>query len=98
MLLTGHEFKGEGQQPVACEGSQPGTIDNMIGWFAPAQIIIIHTGQIVVNQGIRVYTFESTGQIQIGLCVFPQDLQHGQKKDRTQPLAASQKAVIHGFV
>ena len=97
-FLAGHELEGKGQQAVTGQGSQAGTVDDMVRRLAPAQVVVIHAGQVVVDQGIRMDTFQSAGQSRIGRAILAQSFDRRQQKDRADALAAGQEAVIHGFI
>ena len=71
-FLAGHELEGKGQQAVTGQGRQTRPVDNMIRRLAPAQIVIIHAGQVVVDQRIRMDTFQGTGQPRIRCGILPQ--------------------------
>ena len=40
------------------------SVDLVVGGLAPAQVVIVHTGQIVVNQGIGMYQLQSAAHRQ----------------------------------
>ena len=96
-FLAGHELEGKGQQAVTGQGSQAGTVDDVVRRLAPAQVVVIHTGQVVVDQGIRMDTFQSAGQSRIGRGILFQGFDRRQQKDRADALASGQQAVAHGL-
>ena len=85
----------EGVSRQYCQGL---AIDHVVGGLAPAEIVIIHAGQIVVNQGIGVDQLQSAAY-RHGLMPV-QTAQPGkfQRHHRTQPLAAGENAVPHGLI
>ena len=74
------------------------TVNLVVGGLAPAEIVVIHTRQIIVDQRIRVDQFQSAAN-RHGL-VPVQTAQPGkfQRHYRTQPLAAGENAIPHGLI
>ena len=73
-------------------------IDLVVSGLATAEIVVIHAGQIVMDQGIGVDQLQSAAY-RHGL-VPVQTAQPGklQRHHRTQPLAAGENAVPHGLI
>lgn len=59
-----HGFKGEVEQTVAGENGLSHAVNHMVGGTAPAQRVVVHAGQVVVNQRIGVNHFHRAGKIQ----------------------------------
>ncbi len=80
---------------LAEAGSEPVEI-RVVGGFAPAQIVVVHGRQIVMDEGIGMNALQRPGKghnrcaaktVQTGA----DQTQHG-----TQPLASGQETVLHG--
>ncbi len=69
----------------------------MTGGDPPAQVIVIHGRQIVMNQRVGVDTLKSTSQRQQWFSAGRQGLGGGQAENRPDPLAPGQKTVAHGL-
>jgi hypothetical protein len=59
--LAGQQEKGLGEERIAGEDGQSFAVNDMAGGTSAPQVIIIHAGQIVVNEGIGVDEFEGAG-------------------------------------
>ena len=82
--------KGSGEQPVACQHRIGFPIYLVVGGLAPAEIVIIHTGQIVVNEGVGVHHFQPTGEGEGILFPAPKQPAHRQGQGRTDPFSAGE--------
>ncbi len=60
-LCAGEDFEGDGEQGVAGEHGHAFAEDLVRGRPAAAQIVIIHAGQIVVDEGVSVDAFHGAG-------------------------------------
>ena len=91
-------FKGGGEQRIASQYRRGLPIDLVVGRLSPAQIIVIHAGQVVMDQGIRVDHLHRAGEWQ-GLCnispTHPADLQC---EEGTDALSAGHQTVLHGVI
>ena len=90
---------GEGicQQCVTGKDSHSFTVDLVVGESATAVIIIIHAGQVVMDQAICMDHFHSCSQ---GRCLLPVATAQSAKlksENRPQPLATGKQAILHGF-
>ena len=92
-------FVGLGLQRVSRQDSD-GFAENFVaGGPAPAQIIVVERGQIVMNQRIGVQHFERRAQFLNARGKRSRDHASGfHAKDRPQPLAAREHAVPHRLV
>ena len=94
----GHKPEGVGQQGVARKDGG-GFIEGLVaGGAATAQIVIIHRGQIVVDEGVRVDHFQRGGEGHYRFGAQAEQGGGGQAQHRTEALAACEEAVIHGFL
>ena len=83
-----------GQQGIPCQDGHALSIDLVVGEAAPAVVVIVHAGQIVVNQAVGMDHFHGRCKGH-GLCVIPAAHPaeiHGQ--NGPQPLASCQEAVV----
>ena len=62
MSRSNHHFHRVGQQRVSRQYRQCLAEHHMIGGFAPAHRIVVHGGQIVMNEGIGVDHFQRRGK------------------------------------
>ena len=70
----------------------------MVGGLAAAQIIVVHAGQVIVDQGVVVYQLQRTA---VGQRQMPIDAAQAgklQRQHRPDALAAGQQAVPDGLV
>ena len=74
-------------------------VDLVVGGLAPAQIVVVHAGQVVVDQGVGVDHLQCAGR-RAGPPASrrPASRAELQRQHRPDPLAAGQQAVAHGLV
>lgn len=90
--------KGLGQKPVPRQNGDGFPEDAVIGRASAPEIIIIHTGEIVMNEGIGVNAFDGAGGRQgegFGSTSGPGCRQ---AEDGTEPFSSGKQAVPHGLV
>ena len=89
---------GRRLESVSRQYRQGLAIDLVVSGLAPAEIVVIHARQVVVDQGIGVNQLQRAAH-RHGL-VPVQTAQPGklQRHHRTQPLAAGENAVPHGLI
>jgi len=95
---SGHGGKSLRQQAVARQHRHGLPIDLVVGRAAAAEIVIVHTREVIVDQRVGVDTFDGAGPGQsvrlptaCGPC-------RGEAKDRSEAFSAGQEAVAHGLV
>lgn len=94
----GHKPEGVGQQGVARKDGG-GFIEGLVaGGAATAQIVIIHRGQIVVDEGVRVDHFQRGGEGITASALRPNRAAVDRHSTGRRRLAAREEAVIHGFL
>ncbi len=87
-----------GQKAVTREYSNGFAIDAVVCWATPTEIIVVHAGEIVVNQGVGVNAFDgASGGNSDGL-VSSNSPSGGEAEDGTQAFASCEKTVAHGSV
>lgn len=69
----------QGQKAIPCLGSHAGAVNLVVCQPAAAVIIIIHSRQIVMNQGIGMHAFQSAGSIYIKTAVHAKYIQYREK-------------------
>ena len=93
----GEDLEGERQQAVA--GQDRGRlVKRLVRRGPPApQVVIVHGGQIVVNQRIAVHAFKRRRRVQRPLDGHAEQRRALDHKERPHPLAAAQRAIAHRF-
>ena len=82
--------KGSGQQGVSGQDRIGLAKDLMVGGFTPTEIIVIHTGQVIMNQGICMHHLQPAGK---GQCIFgcsAEELANFQHQNRPNPFSPRQ--------
>jgi len=90
-------FEGAGQQGIAGEESGLLIELTMTGRAAPAQIVIIHAGQIIVDQRIAMDHFDRTGDADGGAFGDMEQAGRLHHQEGAQPLAAIEAGITHGL-
>ncbi len=94
--LIGEKMKkGFGVEPVPGEDGDVLAERSMARGAAPAQVVVVHRREIVVNQRVRVHELERDRQRQDAFGVVPAGERRGERKHRADPLAAGQQRVAH---
>jgi two-component system, OmpR family, sensor histidine kinase QseC len=96
-LFVADDFKGIGQQTVA--GQNGGGFVKLLvaGWFAAAEVVIVHGGEIVVNERIGMQHFKrDSGAERFFLRYAEQDGAFADK-ERPQAFAAVHDRIFHGL-
>ena len=96
-LCPGGHGKGIGQQGIPCQDGHAFPIDLVVGETAPAVVVIVHAGQIVMDQAVGMDHFHGRckGHGFGGIpAAHPAEIQG---KNGPQPLASCQKAVIRSL-
>lgn len=70
----------------------------MIGGLAAAEVVVVHTRQVIVNQGHRVYHLHSARRRHCLRFEAADELAGGDTEHRPDPLAAGEQRVPHGLV
>ena len=92
---------GRRLQGVSRQHGQRLTVDLVVGGLAPAEVVIVHAGQVIVDQGVGVDHLHCAGGGHGVIPVepfFPGQAGKFQGQHRPQPLAAGEKAVAHSLV
>ena len=91
------QSKGIGEKRIACQKRHGFAVNTVIGGLSAAQIVIIHTRQIVVDQRIGMDHFQGTGIRKSRLGIAAEEAAKGQSQRRANALAARHQAVTAGF-
>src|SRR5450759_311702 len=91
------ELETERLQRIAREKRRRFTEDDVTRGPPAAQRVVVHAGQIVVNERVRVEKLERRGRLDrvVWKAVGPAGLGSREKQQRPQPLAAGKNAVSH---
>ena len=91
-------MEGRGEQAVS--GQDGGGFVKLLvaGGLAPAQIIVVHGRQVVMDQGIGVDHLQGAGHRQGFARIAPHRFRRRQAQNGAQPFAAHEQAVVHGLV
>ena len=92
-----------GQQRVAGENRHAFAVNDVRRGPAAPQRVVVHRGEVVVDERIRVNHFERTrrrerqgpGRVSVLAVLFGDSLGRRERQDGTQPLAAGEDAVAH---
>ena len=98
IFLLQHNLKGQRQQTVASQHSHCLAKNLMVGQAATTIIIVIHAGQVIMNQGICMNHFQTAGYRQIVIALAAQSLSRCHQKNRTDALASGHQAVFHRLI
>jgi hypothetical protein len=74
------------------------SIDLVAGGPPPPEVVIIHAGQVIVNEGVGMDALQSRAQREGPPGLPAQRLTEGQRHHGSHPLAAGQQAVAHGLL
>ena len=86
------------QEGVPRQNGHGLAVDLMTGGPPPPEVVVVHAGQIVVNEGIGVDALQRRAQRK-GLPGLPaQRFAEGQGQHGPDPLAPRQQAVAHGLL
>jgi len=97
-LGAGDGSKGLGEEPVPGQDRHGLPEDLVVGGATTAEVVVIHTGEVVMDEGVGVDTFHGTGGGQ-GRGFRPsRSPGGGQTEDRPEPFSSGEEAVAHGLM
>jgi hypothetical protein len=96
--VQGDETKGQGQERVAGEDRHRLSEHLVVGGDAAAEVVVVHGGQIVVDERVRVDQLHRARGRHHVVHVAADRFRSGDHEDRPQPLTAREHAVAHGAV
>jgi hypothetical protein len=91
-------FESKWQQGVSCQHSYSLTEYSMVRRLATSQVVVIHTGKIVVNERVGVNQLQAAGRRKNGVVSAPCKLIGSNRQDGAKALASGEHAVTHGPV
>ncbi len=95
VLALADQAHGLGEQGVAGEDRDVLAVDPVAGRLTAAQVVVVHRGQVVVDERVRVHELDGRGGRQEPLRVLAQPLAAGEREHAADPLAAGQQRVAH---
>lgn len=87
-----------GQKAVTRENSYSFAIDAVVCGATPTEIIVVHAGEIVVNEGVGVNAFDGASGWNCKGLFSPNGSSGGQAEDRAKAFAPCEKTIAHGAV
>ena len=93
----GENAEGVGQQAVAREDRKGFAVDPVVGRLAPAVVVVVHRGQIVVDEAVGVDHLNGELRRAGGLRVAAAGRAEPGGQKRTEPLSPGVQAVGHGL-
>lgn len=87
-----------GQKSVTREDSYSFAIDAVVCGAAPTEIIVVHAGEIVVNEGVGVNAFDGASGGNCKGLFSPNGSSGGEAEDRAKAFAPCEKTIAHGAV
>lgn len=94
----GSEFECQGEEGVTGENCQSFAKDFVGGGLAAAQIVIVHTGQVIMDQGVGMDTLYRGRQRHGGGRMAFESFVGGQDEDWPEAFASRKKTVAHGLM
>ena len=88
-------FKGEGMKRVPCQHRCRLIKSAVEGWLAVAHGIVIHAGQIIMDQRIDMDRFDRDTRPDCDSAVHPVKLGRGAQQQRADPLSAANRSIAH---
>ena len=85
----------EGVSRQYCQGL---TVNLVVGGFTPAEIVIIHAGQVIMDQRIRVDQLQCAAKGQRQVPVNAAQPGKLQRQHRSDPLSAAQDRISHSVI
>ena len=98
MSCLAHEFKSEHAKGISCHYGRSLAKLLVAGGLAPAEIVVVDTGQVVVNEGEGVDHLQSDHGELNAFALAAEHVKSSPNKGRTQALTARQHRIAHGLV
>jgi hypothetical protein len=89
--------KGRWLEGISGQSRQILSIDLVAGQSAPAIVVIVHTGKIIMDQGIGVDHLNGPSCRKCRFRLPADCLAKGEAQDRAEPLSSCQEAIAHGL-
>jgi hypothetical protein len=93
----GKHLESQRQQCIACE-DRGRLIERLVhGWPAAPQVVVVHGGQIVMDQGVTMHAFQRAGCIQGLLRSDAEQRRALDHQEGPEPLATAERPIAHRF-
>ena len=93
----GGDVEGQRQQAVADE-DRGGLVVGLVGRRAsPAHVVVVHRGQVVVDQRVAVDHFQRAGGTQHAVAADTEEPRRLDEQERPETLAAGEAGITHRF-
>ena len=89
------DVESQGMQAIAREHGGRFVEGGVHGGFAVAQFVIVHAGQIIVDERIGMNCFDGAAGIDRGAAVDPEQVGGRDEQQRAHPLAAADRGIAH---
>ena len=96
--LGGQHLKGERVERVSGENGGAFVVSAVDGRLATPEVVIVHAGQVVMDQRVDVDAFDGEAHAKRTLPVDMEEAAAGDDEQRAKPLAATDRSIAHGFV
>ncbi len=87
--------EGFGEECIPSENGDCLTIDAVVGRATSAEVIIIHAGKVIMNQGVGVDALDSAGGGKCVRLLASDSLGGGKAEDRSKSFSPREEAVAH---
>ena len=87
-----------GEKSIACKNGDSFPVDAVAGGSTAAEVVVIHAGKIVMDEGVGVNAFDGTGGGQGEGFFSSHRACGGETENGSEAFSSCQEAVTHGFV
>jgi hypothetical protein len=94
----GEDFESEGEEGVAGEDGDAFTVNDVGGGAAASEVIIVHAGEVIVDEGIGMDAFDGGGGVEGEWGGAPGGLGGGEAEDGAEAFSAGEEGIAHGLV
>src|SRR5206468_1973145 len=92
------KFEGDRQQSVSSQHGNPIPEHFVAGRPTTPEIVVVHTGKIIVHERVGVNAFERAGERERDIDVAATSFGRGETKNRSQSFSTRKKTVTHRLV
>ncbi len=93
----GKDLESQRQQSIACK-DRGRLVERLVHRRAPPpQIVVVHRGEVIMDQGIAMHAFQRAGRVQRLLHAHAEQGRALDHEERPEPLAAAERAIAHRF-
>jgi hypothetical protein len=94
----GGPLEGEGEERITSEEGIGFAEPDMGGGSSAAKIVVIHTGEVIVDEGVGVQNFEGEAGEEGGIGFAASGFAGSHAEDGAEAFAACENGIAHGFV